>query len=97
MTEFLFSMLITKLYGQNEDIFYLSKDIDIIVEIPNGFINFIKKFPLLSLFPLEILTINNLAPLIIPNKICSNIQIITNYLKLIKENKLEEKDLKEFR
>ena len=38
MTEFLFSMLITKLYGKNEDIFYLPKDIEIKIEIPNGFV-----------------------------------------------------------
>ena len=46
MTEFLFSMLITKLYGKNEDIFYLPKDIEIKIEIPNGFVDFINKFPI---------------------------------------------------
>ena len=40
MMEFLFSILITKLYGQNEDMFYLSKDVGIKVEIPNGYIKF---------------------------------------------------------
>ena len=93
MTEFLFSMLITKLYGQNEDIFYLSKDIEIKIEIPNGFIDFMKKFPILSLFPSEKLTIKKLAPLIVPKKINSNIQIVANYLKLLKEDLLDKKDL----
>ena len=93
MTEFLFSILITKLYGQNEDIFYLSKNIEVKLEIPNGFIDFMKKFPLLSLFPHEQLTINKLAPLIVPRNICSNIQIVANYLKLLKDNELETKDL----
>ena len=37
MKEFLFSILITKLYGHDEDIFYLPKEIGIKVEIPNGF------------------------------------------------------------
>ena len=50
MMEFLFSILITKLYGQNEDIFYLPKDIIIKIEIPNGFIDFINKFQILTLF-----------------------------------------------
>ena len=38
--EFLFSLLITRIYGQNDDIFYLSEDIPIMVEIPNGFIDY---------------------------------------------------------
>ena len=49
MMEFLFSILITKLYGQNEDIFYLSKEVGIKVEIPNGFIDFINKFPIIKI------------------------------------------------
>lgn len=37
--EFLFS-IITKYYGYNEDIYYLSFDISIKVEISNAFIDF---------------------------------------------------------
>ena len=40
MKDFLFSILITRFYGKNEDIFFLSKNIQIKVEIPNTFINF---------------------------------------------------------
>ena len=50
MMEFLFSILITRFYGQNEDVFFLSKNIPIKVEIPNTFINFFEKFPILNLF-----------------------------------------------
>ena len=89
MTEFLFSILITKLYGHNENIFYLSKDVEIKIEIPNGFINYIQKFPLLTLFPKRKLLIKNLAPLIINE----NIQIVANYLKALKNNILTEKDI----
>ena len=32
----LYSFLITKLYGQNEALFYLSKKVEIKIEIPNG-------------------------------------------------------------
>ena len=84
--EFLFSILITKIYGQNEDIFYLPKDVPIMVEIPNGFVNFMKKFPLLNIFKNEYLKLKNLAPLIEEKKIDSNVQVVANYLKLLKEN-----------
>jgi len=90
MMEFLFSILITRLYGQNEDIFYLFKEVDIKIEIPNGFIDFFQKFPILTLFDHKKLSINNLAPLIIENKVNSKVQIVANYLKALEE---ENKDM----
>ena len=51
MQDFLFSIIITKLYRQNEEIIYLPKDIEIKIEIPNGFINYLEKFPILTLIP----------------------------------------------
>ena len=93
MMEFLFSILITKLYGQNEDIFYLPKEVEIKIEIPNGFINFIEKFPILTLFPIKKLYLNNLAPLIVPNDITSNVQVVANYIKALKEDIVDTKDL----
>ena len=86
MMEFLFSVLITKIYGQNEDIFYLPKEVPIIVEIPNGFVDFIKKFPVLDIFETTTLKIDDLAPLIVPNILDSDVQIVANYLKLLKED-----------
>ena len=47
MTEFLFSILITKIYGHDEDLFYFPKEIEIKIEIPNGFVDLISKFPIL--------------------------------------------------
>ena len=86
--EFLFSILITKIYGQNEDIFYLPKNVPIMVEIPNGFVNFMKKFPLLDIFQEKVLEIENLPPLIVDEKkIDTNAQVVANYLKYLKENK----------
>ena len=93
MMEFLFSILITKLYGRNEDIFYLSKEVEIKIEIPNGFINFTEKFPILTLFPSQKLSIKELKPLIVPNDITSNVQVVANYLKALKENQIEGTDL----
>ena len=94
MKEFLFSFLITKFYGQNEDLFYLPKKIKIIVEIPYGFNSLFKKYPLLSMFKNRIEKKDeNLPPLIIQKEVNSNIQIVCNYLKLLKSGKLSEKDL----
>ena len=93
MMEFLFSVLITRLYGKNDNIFYLSKDINIKIEIPNSFIDFFAKFPMLNLFPKKMLSINNLAPLIVSQEITSNIQIVCNYLKDLKDKNIDNKDL----
>ena len=94
MMEFLFSILITRFYGHDEDIFFLSKDIDIKVEIPNTFIDFFKKFQILSLFPIKNIKISDLAPLIIsPFQLDSNIEVVANYLKSIKEDKISKFDL----
>ena len=92
MTEFLFSILITKLYGQNEDLFYFSKEMEIKVEIPNGFVNFVGKFPILSLFS-NTTYIKELPPLIVPKNIDSNIQIVANYLKALQDKQINDKDL----
>ena len=93
MMEALFSILITRFYGQNEDIFYLPKNIPIKVEIPNTFINFLEKFPILNLFKIKELTIKNLAPLIVPKDIKCNIEVVANYLKCLKEDKIKWYDL----
>ena len=94
MKDFLYSFLITKLYGQNENLFYLSKKVKIIIEIPCGFIDFFKKFPLLSMFKNRTeMKIENLPTLMVPKNINSNIQIVCNYLKLLKSGQLPDKDL----
>ena len=94
MKDFLYSFLITKLYGQNEKLFYLPKKVEIKIEIPYGFIDFFCKFPILNMFKNKTkMSINNLPPLIVPKSLDSNIQIVCNYLKLLKYNKLSHKDL----
>ena len=94
MKDFLYSFLITKLYGQSENLFYLSKDVEIKIEIPNGFVDFFLKFPLLNMFDKKHeMKINNLPELIVPKEINSNMQIVCNYLKLLKNGKLADHDL----
>ena len=92
MMEVLFSLLITRFFGQNEDIFFLSKNIPIKVEIPNTFINFFEKFPVLNLFNTRTLKISELAPLIVPKNITCNIEVVANYLKALKDNKINQYD-----
>ncbi len=91
--EFLFSILITKIYGQNDDIFYLPKDVEIMVEIQNGFVDLMKKFPILHIFKKTILELGNLRPLIVKPMLDTNVQIVANYLKLLKndENTLNKR------
>jgi len=94
MKDFLYSFLITKLYGQNETLFYLSKEVEIKIEIPNGFIDFFLKFPILDMFKNKYkMSINKLPPLVVDPRIDSNIQIVCNYLKLLEEGKLNDHDL----
>ena len=93
MIKILFSLLITRFYGQNEDIFFLSKDIPIKVEIPNTFIDFFEKLEILSLFPIKEIKISNLPPLLVPNQLDSNIQLVSNYLKIYRKKLIEKYDL----
>ena len=93
MLEFLFSILVTRFYGQNEDIFFLPKNIPIKIEVPNTFINFFEKFYILKLFRIKEIKIDKLAPLIVPENINCNIEIVANYLKALKENRINEYDL----
>ena len=94
MMEFLFSILITKFYGQNEDIFYLPKEVGIKMEIQNGFIDIINEFPILKLFNNNKLLIEKLPPLIVPkNFLSDNIQFVANYIKAFNENKIDKTDI----
>ena len=93
MMDFLFSILITRFFGQNDDIFYLSKDINVKIEIPNSFIDFFEKFPILSLFKVKEMQILNLPSLIVPKNLDSNIQIVANYIKSLKDGKINDNDL----
>ena len=93
MMEFLFSILILRFYGRNDEIFFLSKNIEIKVETPNDFIDYFEKFPILNLFNIRNLEISHLAPLIVPKQLDSNIQLVSIYLKALKEDKINGYDL----
>ena len=64
------------------------------MEIPNGFIDYISKFPILKLFHNNKLLIKKLPPLIVPtDNLTNNIQIVANYLKDFNEGKIDNTDL----
>ena len=61
MNEILFKLIILRYLDSSEEIFYLGHDINIIIEIPQGFFDFKKKFKMLNLFKQEY--IDKLRPL----------------------------------
>ena len=72
MQESLFKILILRYMNSSHKLYYLGYDINIIVEIPIGFIDFMKKFRILQLF--KNIHIDKLIPLILEK----NIKIISN-------------------
>ena len=91
--DFLYSFLVLKYYNENDDIFYYGNEIKIKIEIPFGFIDFFKRFPILEIFPQHILSKSKLPLLKISNEINSNCQIIVNYLNLLYQRQLRSRDL----
>ena len=61
INEILFKLIILRYLDSNDKIFSLDYDINIIIEIPKGFINFEKKYKILNLF--KKININKLAPI----------------------------------
>ena len=69
LNEFLFSFLITKFYSNNENIIYIPKNIEIYVEIPNCFFDFIKDYDILRSFEIKNITFENMPGLKLPQNI----------------------------
>ena len=84
LNEFLFSFLITKFYSNNENVIYIPTNIEIYVEIPNTFKDFISDYRILKSFKNDdnIITLKNLPELDLPKDI---IKLFSNMLG-IKEN-----------
>ena len=66
ISEFLLSFLITKFYSDKENIIYIPKDIEIYIEIPNCFKDYLSQFRILNIFPKEIITSANKPKLELP-------------------------------
>ena len=89
INEFLFSFLVTKFYANNENIIYIPKDIDIYIEFPNCFDNYISKFCIFNskLFTMENIEIDNIPKLDLPENIIDN---FNRLLELDSNNKIEK-------
>ena len=95
MNELLFKLLIQGFIDSNDKIFYLGNDVNIIIEIPNDFIDFKSKYSLLTLF--KNIHIDKLCPLRLEENIKkvedSPISIVAETLKLYENNEIEKKNI----
>ena len=67
LNEFLFSFLITKFYINNGNIIYIPNDIQIYIEIPNCFENYLSKFGILKIFNCQNISLDMIPKLDLPN------------------------------
>ena len=86
LSEFLFSILVTKFYNKNGKILYIPKDISIYIEIPNCYENYLSKLGILNLFKREHISFENLPKFNFPMEI---IQIFNQKLGINTNEKLE--------
>ena len=93
--EILLKILILKKLDINEQIFYFGNELNLKIELPNAFDNYMEKFPLLKLFKNTSLTA--LKPLKIPPNIekigDDDIQIVANTLKSFKDGSIGHKNI----
>ena len=87
LSEFLFSFLITRFYSNNGNIIYIPKDIDIYIEIPNCFENYISKIGILNAFTRENIKFDNIPKLELTQTI---IAIFNRHFGLNSNDKIEE-------
>lgn len=67
LNEFLFSLLITKFYANNENILYMPKNIEIYIEIPNCFNDFLSNYDILNSFSITKINLNKKPDLKLKN------------------------------
>lgn len=90
---FLFELLITKCVVYNEFFYLSNEDIVICIEIPFGFIDFVSKYPILSLYQHELIRKNNKAVYEILPENEENMQIVGNYLLNLKNNNIINRNI----
>ena len=95
MNEVLFNITILRYLESNETIYYLGKDINLIIEIPKGYVEFDKKYKLLGLF--NKILIEKLKPLRMEENIQrirdSPISIVAEVLELYDNNKIATENI----
>ena len=95
MSEILFKLIILRYLDSNEKLYYLGHDLNIIIEIPNGFVKFEQKYKLLDLFKKEY--IEELKPLRLEENVKlikdSPISIVAEVLTLYDSKEIETKNI----
>ena len=68
LNEFLFSFCFTKFYSNEENVLYIPINIEIYIEIPNCFIDFLENYPILNYFKIDKITFKEKEPLKLDNE-----------------------------
>ena len=87
INEFLFSFLITKFYINNENIIFIPKDIQIYIEIPNCFKNYLSKLGIIKIFNCENISLDNIPNLDLSKEI---IDIFSQMLEFKSKEEIEK-------
>ena len=89
LNEFLFSFLITKFYSSNENVIFIPTNIEIYIEIPNSFKDFISHYGILKFFKRDddMITIDKLPELDLPE---DKINLFKNMLGISDNKKIYE-------
>ena len=94
INDFFFSFLITKFYTNNENIIYIPKEIDIYIEIPNCFENYMSKFGILNAFIKENISLDKKEELNLPQK---DIEFLQNKIDISSNDEKEvNSEIKKF-
>ena len=95
MNEILFKLIILRYLESNDKLYYLGYDINIIIEIPNGFYEFEKKFKILDSF--KKVYIEKLPPLRLEEEVTflkdSPISIVAEVLTLYDDKRIQTVNL----
>ena len=81
LRDFIFSIVVLKYYHYKEDYFWVNKDTEIYVEIPNGYYDFYSNFEFLQTFDVKEITKQNKEELKNSNDLTKNDQIVAIYIK----------------
>ena len=95
MSEVLFELIILRYLISNNKIFYLGYDMNIIIEIPQGFVDYLEKYRILTLF--KRVFIEKLNPLRLEEGVKyikdSPISIVAEVLSLYEQNKIDKNNV----
>lgn len=93
LKDFLFSFLVLRFISQQGKLFYFNEKMEIKIEIPYGFVDFLEQYNILKLFKINKLLKSKMPPLDIPNNILSDIQIVCINLDFLKKNKINDNNI----